>query len=180
MNSLTAFLLVVIGILVVTVVGMAVRNRKSKYRITELNVFLRESKDDAEYHEHQKNLAIDGFKNRLHQIHLRDFSEWLWDDDRFISAVRKAVDEARPAALKRYNTKKEAELKAFREKEAEATKRSLEIMEARRAEEASKPRNSGSSSSSGDTSAAVISMISMDTSFSMDSSSCSVDSGSCM
>lgn len=177
MEPFNLLLIALVAILLVIVMVMLARSDKATDKILKLAVLLRESREETAAMDQQKLLSDEAFKNKLDKIHLRNFSEWLFEDQEFLAEISAKVDELRPAALERYNAKKQEEMRIQSEEWAEKNRRFKERVEQNKKEAEAKK----SSSYSGDSAATgvAISMISMDTSFT-DGGSCSVDSSSCM
>ena len=177
MEPFNLLLTALVAILAVALVVRLVLSGKANDKILKLTVLLQESREETAAMEQQKLLSDEAFKIKLHKIHLRNFSEWLFEDEEFLTEISAKVDELRPAALERYNAKKQEEMRLQSEAWAENNRRFKERVEQDKKEAEAKK----SSSHPGDSAAVVggISMISMDTSFT-DGGSCSVDSSSCM
>lgn len=164
MEAFNVFLLVIAVVLIVAVAILTLKYAKLKAKNSELSVGLWEAEETISAQERQLSLEKGAFMSRLEQINMPHFGDALWDDQRFIAAVRNKVDEARPSALVRCNRRQEAEMQAKREKdEADA------VAKRKRADrtDSSNASSPSSSSSYSDTSTTIISMIAMDSTSSM-------------
>lgn len=177
-------LFVAIAVVFAVVIVLMVKLNKAKDRELDLILKVKSEKLKTKLAEEKRNIfeeLMNDERNKLNKLHLLNFSVWLFDDKEFVSAIASKVDELRPAALDRYNTKQRAELDRRAEADAASMKQFQASVEADR-KMAIKGKNrivSGGGISG--TSPIVAPMIINDsTPVYSGGDSCSVDVSSCM
>ena len=144
-------LYIIISTLLFLVVALSFRLRSTGKRIDELdrgNRNLNAGKMELAEKKQYAEADLVAERSKLEKLGLLKFSAWLFEDSEFVGIMKAKVEELRPAALERYNAKKEAEMASQAAEWEEANRRSREAMEKReaeRAEEAKRSKNSGSS-----------------------------------
>lgn len=125
-------LFVVIAVLMAVIITLLVKRSKALDRELDLALKVRSEKLKTQLAEEKREIAeglLSTEQGKLDKIHLKNFAAWLFDDEEFVSAIASKVDELRPVALDRYNTKQRAELQKRADDDAAAMKRSREIYE---------------------------------------------------
>lgn len=141
-------LYVVIAILLFLVVALSFRLRNAGKRIDDLsrgNKNLNAAKIEIAERKQYAEKDLETEQGKLDKIDLLKFSAWLFQDAEFVDAMKAKVAELRPAALERYNAKKEEEMARQAAEWEESNRRSREAREKReseRAEEAKRPKQS--------------------------------------
>lgn len=128
-------LFVVIAVLIAVIITLLVKRSKALDRELDLALKVRSEKLKTQLAEEKREIAeglLSTEQGKLDKIHLKNFAAWLFDDEEFVSAIASKVDELRPVALDRYNTKQRAELQKRADDDVAAMKRSREIYESNR------------------------------------------------
>jgi hypothetical protein len=173
-------LYVAIAILAFIVAGLSFRLRNAGKRIDDLTrgnrnlnagkMELTQRKEDAEF-----DLGVE--RAKLEKLGLLKFSAWLFEDAEFVEVMKAKVEELRPAALDRYNAKKEKEMATQVAEWEDSSRRSREAMEKREAEREEEAKRPKQSSGMIDASmGAVVTMSAM----SVDTAVCDGGSSACM
>lgn len=173
-------LYVVIAVLLFIVAALSFRLRNAGKRIDDLtqgNRNLNAGKIELAERKQYAEKDLEAEQTKLDKIGLLKFSAWLFQDAEFVEAMKSKVAELRPAALERYNAKKEEEMARQAAEWEESTRRSREAMERREAERAEEAKRPKQSSDMIDASmGAVVTMSAM----SVDTAVCDGGASACM